>query len=647
MRTMTVARLAMAAAAASLTLAMPIGTTASAAAPATLNAEAFSLLPALSGPKLSPDGTRLVGKVARDGEYYLMIVPLGGGAPALVATGDHDLVRWRWVTNDWLVVTAGAMVPFGIGHEAYVTRALGVSADGKKVLPLLKSMKDLGQNGADMVWVARDGTPRIRLAVQRSIYIDDPKFYPEVYEVDVSTGRSKLVQGNREGIFDWYGDADGNIRMGYGRSGRYKGEPRALYRDQDGESFRELAVTDEDDSAPIPAMFLPGGKALAIEDDEHGFSAIYEFDAATLKLGKKLYSTPGYDVGGIAPTPDGRGVAGFYLSQDEQTVKWTDPAMLALQAEVSSMVKGASAAILSVSNDLKRAVVDLSASDTPGAIFLYDRTDKSMRRLGLGNSAIGMAKLNPVRSIRYAARDGLSIEAILTLPKGKSTNLPLIVMPHGGPFSRDFAEWDWWAQFLAQKGYAVVQPNYRGSSGYGTDFTDKGKGEWGLKMQDDLNDAVTHLAKIGVADAKRVCMVGASYGGYAAMRAAERDGAMYRCAVSYAGVSDLSKLAKQADRALFGPRTADWLREQAPDLADVSPINRPEKFSIPILIVHGKKDMRVPVDQSRSMADKLKETGRDVIYIEQPLADHHFSRSEDRLEFLKAMESFLARHNPA
>lgn len=648
MRTSTVARLAFAAAAATLAFTAPIGTAALAATAPVLNAEAFSHLAALSGPKLSPDGTKLVGKVARNGEYYLMVVPLDGGAPALVATGDNDLVGWRWVNNDWLVVTVGATMPIVVpGYEAYLTRALGVSSDGKKVIPLLKNVKDIAQNGADLVWVARDGTPRVRIGVQRSIYIDEPKFYPEIYEVDVSTGRNKLVQGNREGIFDWYGDADGNIRMGLGRTGRYTGAPRAIYRGSDGENFRELAITDGKDSAPIPAMFLPGGKALAIDEDERGFSAVYEYDAATLKVGKKLYSSDGYDIGGIAATPDGRGVAGYYLSESETSVKWIDPAMVALNSEVNAMVKGASGAIISVSDDLNRAVVDFSAADTPGAKFLYDRTNKSMRRLGFGNSAIGMAKLNPVRSIRYPARDGLSIEAILTMPKGKATNLPLIVMPHGGPFSRDFAEWDWWAQFLAQKGYAVVQPNYRGSSGYGTAFTDKGKGEWGLKMQDDLNDSVAYLAKIGVADAKRVCMVGASYGGYAAMRAAERDGAMYRCAISYAGVSDLNKMAKQADRNLFGPRTAQWLREQAPDLAGVSPINRPDKFAIPILIVHGKKDMRVAVAQSRSMADKLKQSGRNVIYIEQPLADHHFSRSEDRLEFLKAMEAFLAKHNPA
>jgi dipeptidyl aminopeptidase/acylaminoacyl peptidase len=187
-------------------------------------------------------------------------------------------------------------------------------------------------------------------------------------------------------------------------------------------------------------------------------------------------------------------------------------------------------------------------------------------------------------------------------------------MPHGGPFARDSETWDWWAQFLAERGYAVLQPNYRGSSGYGSEFAAKGEGQWGLAMQDDLNDAVDWAVQQGLVDARRVCIAGASYGGYAAMRAAQRDGGKFR---------------------------------QAPDFRAVSPIHYPEQFSVPILLMHGKKDLRVQVRQSREMAEKLKKAGKDYIYIEQPEGDHHFSRQEDRLQFLKEMEAFLAKHNPA
>ena len=212
---------------------------------------------------------------------------------------------------------------------------------------------------------------------------------------------------------------------------------------------------------------------------------------------------------------------------------------------------------------------------------------------------------------------------------------------------RDSESWDWWVQFLAAKGYAVVQPNYRGSAGFGKAHQNLGDRQWGRTMQDDLNDAITHLAKEGIIDPKRVCMAGGSYGGYAAMRAAQRDGALYRCTISFAGVSDLGALARFDRSSLFGKELVSNLKSKAPDFESVSPLRAPEQFSTPILIIHGKNDLRVPVEQSRKMAAKLKEAGKDHRYIEQPLGDHHFSRQEDRLQFLQEMESFLAKHNPA
>ena len=225
---------------------------------------------------------------------------------------------------------------------------------------------------------------------------------------------------------------------------------------------------------------------------------------------------------------------------------------------------------------------------------------------------LGTEAFNPVKTIRYKARDGLEISAVLTLPRERDAKqLPLILMPHGGPFARDSETWNWWAQFLAERGYAVLQPNYRGSSGYGAAFAEKGEGQWGLAMQDDLNDALDWAVKQGIADAKRVCIAGASYGGYAAMRAAQRDGERFRCAVSYAGVSDLTSMMRYDSRFLNHGTRRDWMKEQAPDFRAVSPIYFPEQFSVPILLMHGKKDLRVQVKQSREMAEKLDKAGKE------------------------------------
>jgi acetyl esterase/lipase len=615
----------------------------------------FAELPVLTGPKLSPNGKLIAAQVASNGKQYLAILPVeGGGAPRLVPTGDNDLNWWRWVNDDWLVVGIGNKVPvtvqsfMGYAGEWYVRRALGVSASGQKVVPLLTRTST--QVADDIIWSASDGSPRVLISAQRSLTAMEAGggFWPEVHEVDVSTGRAKLVMGSREGVFSWAADGTGTVRMGIGYSldGR---EVRVLYRDGADQSFREIVrPTRRTNSIVRPTLFLPeAGRALAFSDDQDGFTGLYEYDLKALALGKRLYGSDGFDLGGMIPNEGGTGIAGVVYREDGARRQWIEPALAEMQAEVSAKVKGGSAELVDFNKDRTRAIVMVGATNSPGAYYLFDRPSGAIQLLSYVNGQIRSARLNPVKTIRYKARDGLEIAGVLTLPRGKATNLPLIVLPHGGPFARDVEEWDWWAQDLAERGYAVVQPNYRGSSGYGTAFAKKGEGQWGLAMQDDLIDAVAHLTKEGVADAKRVCIVGASYGGYAALRAAQRDTATYRCAVSYAGVSDLQQMQRYDQDFLGSGARMDWLKLQAADFRSVSPLNTPEKSAIPLLLVHGRKDTVVPVGQSRDMVQQLRAAGKDVTYLEQPQADHYFTRAEDRLTFLQALETFLAKHNPA
>jgi dipeptidyl aminopeptidase/acylaminoacyl peptidase len=610
-----------------------------------LETSVFAEIPSFEGPELSPSGTAIAAKIAVNGTQYFAIIPLDGGKPRLVGLGETDLNWWQWVNDDWLVLGVGQLQPFQ-GDEMYVSRAVSVNATSAKINML--ASREAAQDADDVIWTATDGTPRILMASQMSVYLNDAGFWPQVDEIDVSTGKRKLALRGREGIWNWYADGSGTIRMGIGASldGRTR---RVVYRDGGKGSFKTIdRARTHKDTLTVPSLFLKEpGKALMISDDEGGYSALYELDLATLERGKQLFATKGYDIGGLMRDQTGFNYVGVYVNENKPGIRWTDPALEAMQKTIADKIKGGEPRIVSLNRDRSVAIVHVGGSNAPGAYFLYRAADDSMLLLRMNNSTIGLKRLNPVRTIRYKARDGLEIAAVLTLPFGKKANLPLIVMPHGGPFARDTEEWDWWTQFLAERGYAVIQPNYRGSSGYGTPFTEKGLGQWGLAMQDDLNDAVAELAKLGIADPKRVCMVGASYGGYAAMRAAQRDGKLYRCAVAYAGVSDLNRMISHDRNFLGAGARKDWLKMQAPDLKSVSPIHLADQFSIPILLVHGKKDRVVPPVHSRVMAQKLKTAGKDVTWIEQPEADHHFSRSEDRLEFLKALEAFLAKHNPA
>jgi dipeptidyl aminopeptidase/acylaminoacyl peptidase len=620
---------------------------AAAARPAPRPAEDFAALPFMDEPLLSPDGTRVASRVAIDGVLYFAIASLFGEArPKIVGSRDSDINWWRWVNNDWLVLGIGDTVRVE-DEDFYVRRALGVSADATKLVPL--AWRDAAQGADDVVWIAGDGTPRVRLALQKSIYLSDEGFWPEVIEVDVSNGKSKSVVRPHPQVASWYADGSGTVRVGIGATNEGR-SLHLLYRERDSQSFDliDRANTRKGQKLLLPSLFLPEpGQALAV-DDRDGFDALYRLDLKTMTLGERVFAAPGYDVDGIVADEAQGKLLGVSVTETAAKMHWLDSDLAEMQQSLDAAVPGRQATIVSMDKARERFLVHIGGADRPGTYFFVTALGGKLQRLAHVNPRIGTGKLHPVRTLRYKARDGLEIPAVLTVPAGmEAKNLPVIVMPHGGPFARDSEQWDWWTQFLADRGYAVVQPNYRGSSGYGTAFAEKGEGQWGLVMQDDLNDALAFLAKEGIADPKRAAMVGASYGGYAAMRAAQRDGALYKCAVAFAGVSDLQALLRYDSRFLNSGRGIDWLRKQAPNLRDVSPINHPEQFSIPVLLVHGRKDQRVPAKQSRELAEKLRKAGKSVRHVEQPEGDHHFSRQADRLQFLTDLEAFLKLHNPA
>lgn len=607
----------------------------------------FAKLPFIESPALSPDGTHVAAKVAVGGQQMLAILNLFGGPgvkPALVGLGKNDLLSWDWVNDGWLVLRLGDSAKFE-GDDFYVTRLVGVSADAKILKPI--AFKEGGQS-AWPIWLAHDGSPKILMARQKSIYLGED-FWPVVEEVDVSTARTHPVVPGRANVMRWYADGDGAVRMGIGYDDSTR-MSRLLYRPDGKGLFKTIDRANGRLDEGLTVPFLVGGgttQSMTISAPD-GFDDLHELDLTTLKVGKRLYGVDGYDISDVTMTPDRSAVAGVGYVSDRARVHWIDPVLAEVQAALDKAVGDRTATIVSMSRDQKKMLVQVGDATQPGSLYYFDTAVGKMSLFAHINDSIKSARLGPVSTYRYKARDGLSIEAVLTLPKGRDAkSLPLILMPHGGPEARDSASYDWWAQFLADRGYAVVQPNYRGSTGYGRKFQDAGDGEYGAKMQDDLNDAVADLAAKGTIDAKRVCIVGASYGGYAALRGAQRDGAKFRCAISYAGVSDLNGMIRYDGKFLNANAARDGWRQSAPDLKDVSPINHAADFSTPILIMHGKADLRVPVSQSRRMVDRLKEAGKDVTYIEQPEGDHHFTREADRVQFLEAVEAFLTKHNPS
>lgn len=611
--------------------------------------EAFGSLPFVELAALSPDGNHIAGIFGVGGEQKIVIMPLTNGAskPTILAVPDGTQPgRVRWVNNDNIIISLTGLLPIE-NDRWYVTRLLAVNRLSGKFTKLLWDMN--GQNAGDVLSVPNDGSNEILVAAQSTIYSNMSGFWPSVYRVDVTNGKSRKVVIGREGVLNWGADHLGQLRVGVGYSDGGL-TSRLIYRRSNAEALRvvDKANYKRDEVLTVPFLYLPDGdNALVMRDNDAGRTSIFEVNLTNLQTVKTIFEPEQGDVEGALISEDGK-LLGVYTTDKKAPITWFDPELATLQANFNKSVPNSRVHIESMSADRSKMLVRIDSAETPGSIYFYDTKVGVLRKIASVNDKLGSKKLSPVKLVQYNARDGLEIEAVLTTPKGKDPkNLPLIVMPHGGPWAHDRLNYDYWAQFLASRGYVVMQPNFRGSTGYGTAFLNKGKGQMGFAMQDDITDGVKWAVSQGIADAKRVCIVGASYGGYAAMWGIAKDPDLYRCAISISGVSALRREVNDFGGDLFGDLYKMQWQEMTPDFNAVSPINAIAKIKAPLMLIHGKRDVTVDHIQSQKMFNAMTKAGKDVEFVSLPLADHYFTREADRIELLSSIEAFLAKHNPA
>ena len=341
---------------------------------------------------------------------------------------------------------------------------------------------------------------------------------------------------------------------------------------------------------------------------------------------------------------------------DRVDYQFFNPGDQALWRGLAKAFPGERISLESWSDDRKTVIVEVQGPSNGVALFKVDRTTGKVEFMADRYAGIGPDELHPVESFAFKAGDGLEIPAYLTRPKGREAKgLPLVVLAHGGPEARDYPGFDWWAQALASRGYAVVQPQFRGSSGFGEAHRNAGYGQWGRRMQTDLSDAVRHLAAKGIVDARRVCIVGASYGGYAAMAGVTLDPGVYRCASAVAGVSDLRRMLASEVVESGGARTNSlryWQRFMGAASKDdtsidaISPARLADRVTVPLQLIHGRDDTVVLPEQSRFMRDAMIKAGKSADYLELPSEDHWLSRPATRIAMLEAQVAFLETHNP-
>jgi dipeptidyl aminopeptidase/acylaminoacyl peptidase len=364
---------------------------------------------------------------------------------------------------------------------------------------------------------------------------------------------------------------------------------------------------------------------------------------------KVLFEDSRYDVEGVVYDSYSWEPIGARIGGPEPRVHWFDATAEARYNALSRSFAGRDVSIYGRNAEGTRVIVGVGAHAAPTTYYLVDFSKGTADIVGEEYPALAGVTLGEVRTISYKARDGYEIPAYITLPPGVAAEkLPLVVMPHGGPESRDEPDFDPFAQFLATRGYAVLQPQFRGSTGFGEAHRQAGVRQWGGLMQDDVTDGVKALIEQGLADPRRVCIVGMSYGGYAALAGAAFTPDLYACAASVSGVSDLPAMLGHVQRksGKDSDQLAYWNGHigEASDrrVIDKSPARAAANVRVPILLVHGVDDVVVPLSQSETMARALKDAGKSFRLVKMTGEDHWLSRSETRLTVMEELETFLA-----
>lgn len=621
----------------------------------------FVKKPNMRTPRLSPDGNRLAYLAANNGKEILVVKDLRDPAkpakPVLAAeeareSGDRSLAGFRWVGNDNLVMTVISREDLGGGLGDFRRLVSYNVPAGKQVLQAWRGA------GADAASILHIDHEKGQYLLQRDAVSDNTERFglPEVVRVDVATGEFTMVQRTNPIVRGWAADGDGVVRMGF-NSNRDNGKIRILYRSNEKETFRTVFFEADKTfttGAPIPELFIPGTDTAYAVSRNDGFSKVYKLDMTTMKLSAPVFETPGFDVQGILSDQTGKRLLGYETFDGEMRNKFVDPHLKEVQAMLDEIYGPNEASIVSADRDYTKIVILVGGKSSGGGFYLYDTKAASIQLLNWSRSNIKNAQLNPVKAEWFTASDGTRMQAVVTYPRHrKGKNLPVVVMPHGGPFGAISATnaTEPWHQPLAEAGYVVIQPNYRGSGGYGRAFEQLGRepGGYGKRMQDDLTDVLNHYAKLGIVDPKRACIMGWSYGGYAAARGAQRDGNLWKCAIAGAGVYDMAMMNRW-DAANLG-KFSSGFQATSDDPDGISSARNAAGKWAPILIVAAKRDARIPMEQAEALVGALRKAGKvegtDFRYIVQPQGTHNLPYDDVHIQWIEEALAWLTRFNPA
>jgi dipeptidyl aminopeptidase/acylaminoacyl peptidase len=653
-----------------------------AAAPSGVPAEAFFDFEDMDRPVISPDGSAIALLVRnKAGRRQLAVIDTADLRKVRIVAGfeEFDIEAAEWASDKRLVMSL-----YDESESAFHQRGYGLFAvdrDGENFRTLIRYKGKNEETGTIIkgrelpAWeytfgrTLRDGSEDV-VVMHRQLnqkIIDTGNGTRWSYEV---TGVAPMRLNSRtgtlannmvtskvpDGVWSWAIDSQGRVRAAIAEG---QGEAFVIAPDATGawtERNRFDAHGIDKGSYSLLPELASDGTVYALHGtaDAAGGQGLYRLDLATGKPeNSPILSAKGFDVHPVL-VEDARAhrVLGMHYVTDGSGTVWFDPALKALQAKVDARLPGLVNQIDPAACGCASRVLVTSGSDRqPALYFLYDRTDDTLIPIGVSRNRIAAKQMADTDFVRIKARDGNEIPVFVTKPHGKGP-WPAVVLVHGGPWVRGWHwGWDPESQFLASRGYLVIKPEYRGSTGYGHTLYLNGLRQWGLAMQDDIADATTWAAKQGLADPARTCIAGASYGGYATLMGLVRYPELYRCGVAWAAVSDINLMYS----IHWSDFSDDWKSygmpvmigdpvKDAAQLDSTSPLKQAAKISRPLLLAHGGVDQRVPIDHATKMRAALEANHAPVTWLEYKDEAHGWYKPENRADFYRRMETFLAAH---
>jgi len=630
--------------------------------------ETFFSNPLLANAELSPSGRYLAALSGAPGRRdALIVVDLQKNEAKLVAGyGNVDVLQFQWV-NDGRLLFNVSDKQIGPGGNFMASGLYAVNRDGSDLRQLANRNGDIVAGGGTNI--GRNVLPwHTFMLGQRGaqdsehVYVTSYNLDPNnevesvsLLRLDTTTGRAQAVQ--RPGPVDtWLLDNAGEPRLATHST---KGTTTVHYRDPATSAWRTIASFPTYAGSKegfTPVGFGADGTLYVRAHAGKDAAALHTLDLATGKINPQgVVVMPGYDFDGGLVSRRGQ-VLGASIETDAPGQVWFDKGMQAIQQEVDKQLPGAVNMISVASRADAPWVLVRSLSDVrPLAYYLYSPESRKLNPIGNAHDGIDPARMGRQDPVRYKARDGREIPGLLTLPANAKKNLPLVVLVHGGPYVRgNHWGWDPDTQFLASRGYAVLEPDFRGSRGYGTSHYQAGWKQWGLAMQDDIADAARWAIAQGIADPKRICIAGASYGGYATLMGLVKDPDLYKCGINWVGVTDIN-LLYNGHWSFASDMGDDWKKHGMPLLIGdqvkdaeqfkaTSPIEQAAKITQPLLLAYGAVDRRVPLYHGNKFRDAVAGHNKQVEWVVYQDEGHGWTRPQNRFDFWTRVEKFLARH---